>query len=141
TQTHSSIEKAVKIAGLGSENLRLIKVDENFAMRPDALAWQIEADKKAGLVPCFVCATVGTTSSTANDPLREIGRICRQHNIWLHVDSAMSGTASLCPEFRGMNDGMELADSYCFDPHKWMFTTFDCDCMFVTDRSHLIRTL
>jgi aromatic-L-amino-acid decarboxylase len=141
TQTHSSIEKAVKIAGLGSDNLRLIDVDEHFAMRPELLARQIEADKQSGLIPCFVCATAGTTSSEANDPVREIGRICREHNVWLHVDSAMSGTAALCPEFRAMNDGMELADSYCFDPHKWMFTTFDCDCFYVADRSHLVRTL
>jgi aromatic-L-amino-acid/L-tryptophan decarboxylase len=141
TQTHSSIEKAVKIAGMGSDNLRVIEVDENFAMRPDALARQIEEDKKSGLVPCFVCATVGTTSSTAIDPVREIGRICREHNLWLHVDAAMSGPAALCPEFRRIHDGMELADSYCFDPHKWMFTSFDCDCFFVADRNHLIRTL
>lgn len=141
TQTHSSIEKAMKIAGLGSDNLRLIEVDESFAMRPDAFARQIQADKKAGLVPCFVCATVGTTSSTAIDPVREIGEICREHNLWLHVDSAMSGPAALCPEFRFINDGMEFVDSYCFDPHKWMFTSFDCDCFYVADRKHLIRTL
>jgi aromatic-L-amino-acid/L-tryptophan decarboxylase len=141
TQTHSSIEKAVKIAGLGSNNLRLIEVDENFAMRPDALVRQVEADKRSGLVPCFVCATVGTTSSTAIDPVREIGQICRDHGLWLHVDSAMSGPAALCPEFRFINDGMEFVDSYCFDPHKWMFTSFDCDCFYVADRNHLIRTL
>lgn len=141
TQTHSSIEKAVKIAGLGSDNLRAIEVDKNFALRPDALARQIEADKKAGLVPCFVCATVGTTSSNAIDPVRDIGAICREHNLWLHVDSAMSGTAALCPEFRYLHDGMEFADSYCFNPHKWMLTNFDCDCFYVADRKHLIQTL
>jgi aromatic-L-amino-acid decarboxylase len=141
TQTHSSIEKAVKIAGMGSDNLRVIEVDDNFAMRPDALARQIEADKKSGLIPCFVCATVGTTSSTAIDPVREIGRICQENKLWLHVDAAMSGPAALCPEFRQIHDGVELADSYCFDPHKWMFTSFDCDCFFVADRNHLIRTL
>ncbi|MBI3477688.1 MAG: aminotransferase class V-fold PLP-dependent enzyme [Acidobacteria bacterium] len=141
TQTHSSVEKAVKIAGLGSENLRAIEVDKNFAMRPDALARQIEDDKKAGLLPCFVCATVGTTSSNAIDPVREIGAICREHNLWLHVDSAMSGTAALCPEFRFLHDGMEFADSYCFNPHKWMLTNFDCDCFYVADRKHLIQTL
>ena len=88
-----------------------------------------------------MCATVGTTSSTAIDPLPEIGRICRQHGIWLHVDAAMAGTAGLCPEFRYMFDGLELADTYCFNPHKWMFTNFDCDCFFVADRAQLIRTL
>ena len=141
TQTHSSVEKAVKIAGLGSDNLRAIEVDQNFALRPDALTRQIEADKRSGLIPCFVCATVGTTSSNAIDPVREIGAICRQHNIWLHVDSAMSGTAALCPEFRFLHDGMEFADSYCFNPHKWMLTNFDCDCFYVADRKHLIQTL
>src|SRR5208337_973712 len=100
TQTHSSVEKAIKIAGLGSDNLRQIEVDQNFAMRPAALARQIEQDIKGGLIPCFVCATVGTTSSNAIDPIRDIARICRNHNLWLHVDSAMSGTAALCPEFR-----------------------------------------
>ena len=141
TQTHSSIEKAVKIAGLGSSNLRLIEVDKDFAMRPQALARQIEADKKAGLVPCFVCATVGTTSSNALDPVPELAAICRAHHLWLHVDAAMSGTAALCPEFRFLHQGVDLADSYCFNPHKWMFTNFDCDCFWVADRSHLIRTL
>jgi len=141
TQTHSSIEKAMKVAGMGSDNLRQIEVDQNFAMRPEALARQIEMDIKAGLVPCFVCATIGTTSSCAIDPVREIGRICREHNLWLHVDSAMSGTAALCPEFRFINDGVEFADSYSFNPHKWMFTNFDCSILYIADRKHLIQTL
>jgi aromatic-L-amino-acid/L-tryptophan decarboxylase len=141
TQAHSSIEKAVQIAGIGRENLRLIEVDENFAMRPDALRRQIAKDKQNGLTPCFVCATVGTTSSNAIDPVAEIGRICRENNLWLHVDAAMSGTAALCPEFRFIHDGLEFADSYCFNPHKWMFTNFDCDCFWVADRAALIRTL
>ncbi len=141
SQAHSSIEKAVKIAGIGTANLRLIEVDENFAMRPDVLARQLEQDKRAGLVPCFVCATSGTTSSSAFDPLQQIGPICRQHNVWLHVDAAMSGTAAICPEFRWMNEGLEFADSYAFNPHKWMFTNFDCDCFWVADRKALIHTL
>jgi aromatic-L-amino-acid decarboxylase len=141
TQAHSSLEKAVKIAGLGLRNLRLIEVDERFAMRPDALAGQIEQDRRAGLTPCFVCATVGTTSSNAIDPVPEIGRICREAGLWLHVDAAMSGTAALCPEYRYLNAGMDLADSYCFNPHKWMFTNFDCDCFYVADRAALIKTL
>ncbi len=141
TQAHSSIEKAVKIAGLGRANLRLVDVDEAFAMRPAALAELIGKDRRAGLLPCFVSATVGTTSSNAVDPLREIGRICRAEGLWFHVDGAMSGTAALCPEFRHIQDGLELADSYCFNPHKWMFTNFDCDCFWVADRAALIRTL
>lgn len=140
-QAHSSIEKAVKIAGIGRENLRLIEVDENFAMRADALDSQIRKDLEAGRLPCFVSATVGTTSSNAMDPLAEIGRICRHHHIWLHVDAAMSGTAALCPEFRWIHEGLELADSYCFNPHKWMFTNFDCDCLYVADRKSLTEAL
>ena len=141
TQTHSSVEKAVKIAGLGSQNLRLIRVDDRFALRPDDLIKQIKQDRQNGLIPCFVCATVGTTSSNAMDPLPEIGQICRKEGLWLHVDGAMSGTAALCPEYRYIHEGMDLADSYCFNPHKWMFTNFDCDCFYVADREILIKTL
>jgi aromatic-L-amino-acid decarboxylase len=141
SQAHSSIEKAVQIAGIGRDNLRLIEVDENFAMRPEALAAQVAQDRGSGLLPAFVCATVGTTSSNAIDPLPAIGRLCREQNLWLHVDAAMSGTAALCPEFRFIHDGLEFADSYCFNPHKWMFTNFDCDCFYVADRVALIKTL
>ncbi|HXN21860.1 MAG TPA: pyridoxal-dependent decarboxylase [Candidatus Dormibacteraeota bacterium] len=141
SQAHSSIEKSVKIAGMGGENLRMIAVDEKFAMRPEELRRQIAADKVAGKIPSFVSATLGTTSSNAIDPIREIAGICCENNLWLHVDAAMSGTAALCPEFRSMQDGIELADSYCFNPHKWMFTNFDCDCFYVADRATLIRTL
>jgi len=140
-QAHSSIEKAVAIAGLGRRNLRLVEVDERHAMRPEALARQVRDDRAAGLTPAFACATVGTTSSNAIDPVAAIGRLCRDEGIWLHVDAAMSGTAALCPELRFIHDGLEQADSYCFNPHKWMFTNFDCDCFYVADRAALIRTL
>lgn len=141
TQAHSSLEKAVRVAGLGSSNLRLIEVDSALALRPEALAEQIAADRRAGKLPCFVMATVGTTSTNAIDPVAAIGQICRRKGLWLHVDAAMSGTAALCPEFRHLQAGVELADSYSFNPHKWMFTNFDCDCFWVADRSVLIRTL
>jgi aromatic-L-amino-acid decarboxylase len=141
TQTHSSVEKAAMIAGIGRQNLRSIGVDANYAMRPDLLARQIQEDRQAGLVPAFVCATIGTTSSNALDPLPEIGRICRQEGLWMHVDAAMAGTAALCPEFRYTHAGVEYADSYCFNPHKWMFTNFDCDCFWVADRAALIQAL
>ena len=141
TQAHSSVEKAVRIAGLGSENLRLIEVDDTFAMRPDALEQAVTQDRQAGHTPCFVCATVGTTSSTAIDPLGAIGAVCRRHGLWLHVDAALAGSAALCPEFRWIHDGLEAADSYCFNPHKWMLTNFDCDCFYVADRASLVRTL
>jgi aromatic-L-amino-acid decarboxylase len=141
TEAHSSLDKAVRIAGLGDEHLRRIAVDDNFAMNPAALSAAIQRDRAAGHVPGFVCATVGTTSSNGMDPLRDIGSICKSENVWLHVDAAMSGTAALCPEFRGIHDGLELADSYCFNPHKWMFTNFDCNCFYVTQRDALIRAL
>ncbi|MFI5117282.1 MAG: pyridoxal-dependent decarboxylase [Terriglobales bacterium] len=140
-QAHSSIEKAAMVAGIGMDNLRLIEVDERFAMRPEALARQIQQDRQSGLVPFFVSATVGTTSSNALDPLPAIGTICHENGLWFHVDAAMSGTAALCPEFRYIQDGIELADSYTFNPHKWMFTNFDCNCFYVADRKALIDTL
>lgn len=139
--THSSVEKAVKIAGIGKNNLRLIEVDEKLAMRPELLEAAINEDIANGLVPFFVCATVGTTSTNAMDPLTEIGQICRNHDLWMHIDAAMSGTAAICPEYRHLLDGVELADSFSFNPHKWMFTNFDCNCFFVADRSVLIKTL
>jgi len=141
SQAHSAVEKAVQIAGIGRQNLRMIELDEKYALRPDALARQIEQDRRAGLMPFFVLATVGTTSSNAIDPLAEIGPICRAEGLWLHVDAAMSGTAALCPEYRSIHDGVEFADSYCINPHKWMFTNFDCDCFYVADRNVLTRTL
>jgi aromatic-L-amino-acid decarboxylase len=141
THAHSSIEKAAKIAGIGSENLRLVAVDEKYAMSPAALEERIRADRASGLAPFFVTSTVGTTSSNAIDPLPAIGKICRENGLWLHVDAAMSGTAALCPELRHIQDGVEHADSYSFNPHKWMFTNFDCDCFWVKKRKDLINAL
>jgi aromatic-L-amino-acid/L-tryptophan decarboxylase len=140
-QTHSSLEKAIKIAGIGKNNLRLIGVDEKLAMRTDLLEEAIKKDLDDGLIPFFVCATVGTTSSNAMDPLTQIGNICHQYELWMHIDAAMSGTAAICPEYRHLLNGVELADSFSFNPHKWMFTNFDCNCFFVADRSVLIKTL
>lgn len=141
TQTHSSLEKAAMIAGIGTANLRLIEVDETFAMKPEPLAKQVEADRQNGLTPIFVCATAGTTSSNAMDPVGAIGEVCRKNNLWLHVDAAMSGTAMVCPEFRHLQDGVEFTDSYNFNPHKWMGANFDCSCFWVAERKALIQTL
>jgi len=141
SQAHSSMEKAVKVAGIGRKNLRIIDVDANFRMKPSALAQAIDEDKRAGRIPCFVGATVGTTSTLAIDPLPEIGSICREHNVWLHVDAAMAGTAALCEELRHIHDGLEMADSYCFNCHKWMLTNFDCTCFYVRNRKELTETL
>jgi len=140
-QAHSSIEKAVKITGIGKHNLRSITVDDEFAMRPSELRRAVEQDIRDGLTPAFVCATVGTTSSTALDPLTEIGNICSEFGIWLHVDAAMAGSAAICPEYRFIHEGLELAQSYCFNPHKFMLTNFDCSCFYVSNRDALIDSL
>ena len=141
SQSHSSIEKAFMMAGIDRRNLRLVETDETFAMRPYALARLVAEDVAGGRQPFFVAATVGTTSSNGLDPLPQIGALCREQALWMHVDGAMSGTAALCPEFRWVLDGLEYADSYCFNPHKWLFTNFDCDCFYVADRAALISAL
>jgi aromatic-L-amino-acid decarboxylase len=142
TQGHSSIEKATRIAGVGDTGLRLIEVDSaTLAMSPAALRAAIAADTAAGAVPALVVATIGTTSTTAIDPVREIGEICREAGVWLHVDAAYAGSAAVCPELRWTHEGVELADSYCFDPHKWLLTGFDCDAFWVADRAELIQAL
>ena len=141
TQTHSSLEKAMMISGLGTDNLRKIPVDENYSMRTDDLEKQIAEDKANGFVPFFVCGTVGTTSSNGIDDISTICDIANKENLWMHVDAAMSGTAAVCPEFRDMQKGVEKADSYNFNPHKWLFTNFDCSALFVKNKAGLIKTL
>lgn len=139
-QTHSSIEKAVKICGIGRKNLVKLPVKEDFSMDPSKLREAIEADKRKGYHPCCVIASLGTTGTTAIDPLRAIGEICAENDIWLHVDAAMAGTALILPEFQWMLDGREYIDSLVFNPHKWMFTGFDCSAYFVRNPEHLIKT-
>lgn len=139
-QAHSSVEKAVKIAGFGRENLVKIDVDANYAMDSNALLNAIEKDISDGKTPCCVVATIGTTGTTAIDPLKEIGEICNRFGIWLHVDAALAGTALILPEFSWMIEGKEYIDSLVFNPHKWMFTNFDCSVYFVRDAETLIKT-
>lgn len=139
-QTHSSIEKAVKICGIGRKNLIKIPVRDDFSMDPEKLKNAIVQDKTKGHIPCCVVATIGTTGTTAVDPLRAIGEISREYGIWLHVDAAMAGTALILPEFQWMLDGREYIDSFVFNPHKWMFTNFDCTAYFVKDAGTLIKT-
>ena len=140
TETHSSIEKGVKIAGFGKQNLVKIEVDEQMAMRPELLAQAIEADLQAGLHPLCIVVATGTTGTTAIDPLDAIGDIAAKHNIWLHVDAAYAGSALLLPEFQWMIKGIEKADSFVFNPHKWMLTNFDCTAYFVKDSRALVNT-
>lgn len=139
TQAHSSIEKGANVAGIG--HVRLIEVDEAYAMGPDALRAAIASDRRAGLTPVFVCGALGTTGTTAVDPLRTIGEISRAEGLWFHVDAAYAGNALICPEFRHHADGVELADSYTFNPHKWLLTNFDCSVFWVADRAPLIEAM
>ncbi|WFE47341.1 pyridoxal-dependent decarboxylase [Verrucosispora sp. WMMD1129] len=142
TEAHSSVEKAARIAGLGADGVRLIEVDPaTRAMSPVALRAAIEADRAAGVVPALVVATVGTTSTTAVDPLPAIGPICAEQGVFLHVDAAYAGAAAVCPELRFGHAGLEYADSYCFDPHKWLLTGFDCDAFWVADAGELVEAL
>ena len=138
---HSSVSKAAGVAGIGRQNLRPIRCDGQRRMEMTHLRDRIVEDLNNGLKPFFVCATVGTTSTMAIDPLEEIGAICQEFGLWLHVDAAMAGSAALCPEFRYVHAGLETADSYCFNPHKWLLTNFDCDCFFVRKRADLLRSL
>lgn len=141
SQAHSSIEKGLRIAGIGTDRTRIVDHDETFAMQPGALAAAIDADRAAGMVPFFACATRGTTSSLAMDPVPELAPICAGSGVWLHVDGAMSGIAALAPELRWVNDGLDGADSYCTNAHKWMGVNFDCTLFWTADRAALLGAL
>ncbi len=140
TETHSSIEKGMKIAGYGKENLCFIQTDSAFSMNPVALEQAINEDQAAGYQPACVVAALGSTSSMAMDPVDAIAAICKKYHIWLHVDAAFAGTAAVVPELRGFMKGTEHADSFVFNPHKWMLTNFDCTAYFVKDPGMLIQT-
>jgi aromatic-L-amino-acid/L-tryptophan decarboxylase len=142
TQTHSSVEKACRIAGLGSDALRKVDVDpETMAARPEHLRQLIERDIAAGHTPALVVATLGTTGTGAVDPVAELATVAREHGAWVHVDAAWAGVATVAPELRWLNDGLELVDSYCTNPHKWLLTNFDCDAFWVADRAALVGAL
>ena len=138
-QAHSSIEKGARVAGYG--HVRPLPVDERFAVRPDALRAAIADDRAAGLVPTCVVACVGTTGTTAVDPIRALGELTRAEGLWLHVDAAYAGAAMLLEEVRHHQDGLELADSYVWNPHKWLGTNFDCSVFHVADREPLLTAL
>jgi aromatic-L-amino-acid decarboxylase len=140
-QSHSSVEKAALLAGFGRKNIRAIGTDERFALRADLLRDEVEADVAAGRRPCAIVATVGTTATTAVDPVADIAATAREHGAWLHVDAAMAGTAMVVPECRARWKGVEAADSVVFNPHKWLGVAFDCTAYFVRDPQHLIRVM
>lgn len=134
---HSSVRKAVLLAGFGEDQIRWVDVDENFAMDPESLAEAVAADRAAGAVPAAVVATCGTTTTTGLDPLAAIGEVAAAHGLWFHVDAAMAGSALILPEMRGMADGIDGADSLVINVHKWFGVAFDCSLFFVRDPAHL----
>jgi aromatic-L-amino-acid decarboxylase len=141
-ETHSSVAKAARVAGLGSDALHVVDPSPGaFDMSPDALAEALAADVAAGRRPVMVCATVGSTGTGAVDRLREIGAVARAHGAWVHVDAAWAGVAALCPEHRSLLDGVELADSFCTDAHKWLLTAFDASLLWVRDGQALPAAL
>lgn len=140
SESHSSVMKAIRIAGIGDEALRSVPLGDDLAMDAAALKGMIADDILAGRKPAGIVATVGTTSTGAVDPIRAIGEIANTHNIHFHVDSAWAGSAMICPEFRSMIDGLELADSFVSNPHKWLMTNFDCSVYYVKDAEALKRT-
>jgi aromatic-L-amino-acid decarboxylase len=140
SEAHSSIEKAVKIAGIGQHNLVKVATDRMFRLNTKLLNKAIVADIESGFIPLCVVAALGTTGCTSVDPLSEIAAICEEFGIWLHVDAAYAGSALLLPEYRWMIEGIEKADSFVFNPHKWMFTNFDCSAYFVKDKEVLLQT-
>ena len=139
SQAHSSVERGARVAGFA--HIRRLDVDEAFALRPDALRDAIEQDLAAGLVPTIVTSAIGTTGTGAIDPVAEVADIAEEHGVWHHVDAAWAGSAMLCEERRGSQAGAERADSYTFNPHKWLFTNFDCNVLWVADRGPLIEAL
>ena len=138
-QTHSSLEKGARIAGFS--HVRSIRTDAQFALDLAALQQAITADRDAGLIPAFVAVTVGTTATTAVDPVRQTATIATREGMWCHVDAAYAGSAMICPEFRHHQDGLDLVDSYTFNPHKWMLTNFDCNLYYVADRRPLLDAM
>lgn len=139
--SHSSVAKAAMLAGFGAGNVRVIEADSAFALRADHLEAAIQADLAAGRQPCAVVASVGTTTTTALDPVQKISDITSQYGVWLHVDAAMAGSAMLLPECRWMWTGIEKADSLVVNAHKWLGAVFDTSIYYVRDQQHLIRVM
>ncbi|KAL5548518.1 hypothetical protein UlMin_003749 [Ulmus minor] len=142
-QTHSAFQKGSKIAGIDPMNCRVIKTTRStlFALSPELLRQTICSDVEAGLVPLYLCATVGTTSTTAVDPLEDLCNVTRDYDMWVHVDAAYAGSACICPEYRHFIDGVEGANSFSFNPHKWLLTNLECCCLWVKDPKALIKSL
>ncbi|CAA7391060.1 unnamed protein product [Spirodela intermedia] len=142
-QTHCALQKAAQIAGIFPVNFRAVATtrEDAFALNPAALRDVVAADVARGLVPFFVCPTIGTTSSTAVDPVKGICAVAKEYNMWVHIDAAYAGSACICPEFRHVIDGVEMADSFSFNAHKWFFNNLDCCCLWVKEPSALVKAL
>ncbi|XP_037130934.1 aromatic-L-amino-acid decarboxylase isoform X1 [Syngnathus acus] len=134
-QSHSSVERAGLIGGV---TMKKIPTDSTYAVTGELLKKIVEKDKEAGLIPFYFCATLGTTASCAFDPISQLGPICNEHNMWMHVDAAYAGSAFICPEFRPLLNGIEFADSFNLNPHKWLLVNFDCSAMWVKKRQDMI---
>jgi aromatic-L-amino-acid decarboxylase len=141
SHSHSSVQKAALLAGFGREHVRVVSHDDTYAMRADALAAAIDDDARRGLRPCAIVATTGTTTTTAVDPVGDLGTIAARHRLWLHVDAAMAGSAMILPECRWMWRGIDGADSIVVNPHKWLGAAFDCSVYYVRDSDHLVRVM
>lgn len=139
--SHSSVDKAALLAGFGRAHVRVVEHDATYAMNPEALEAAVQADRAAGLRPCAVVATTGSTSTTACDPLEAIAQVARGHGLWMHVDAAMAGSAMILPECRHLWAGVEHADSLVLNPHKWLGVAFDCSLYYVRDPQHLVRVM
>ena len=139
SQAHSSVERGARVAGF--RHVRLLEVDRDYALRADRLEAVVAEDRRLGLVPTIVTSAIGTTGTGAVDPVAEVGRIAASAGLWHHVDAAWAGSAMICEEHRRHQTGVELADSYTFNPHKWLFTNFDCNVLWVRDRRPLVDTL
>jgi aromatic-L-amino-acid/L-tryptophan decarboxylase len=139
SQAHSSVERGANIAGFA--HVRKLDVDAAFALRPEALRQAVDEDRAKGLHPAIVTSAIGTTGTGAVDPIAAVAEIAQEHGLWHHVDAAWAGSAMLCEEHRGKQAGAERADSYTFNPHKWLFTNFDCNVLWVADRAPLLASL
>jgi aromatic-L-amino-acid decarboxylase len=137
--SHSSVEKGALALGLGARNVVKVEVDDEFRMRPIALRQAIEKDKRDGMLPIACTATVGTTGVASVDPVAEIADVCTDHDVWLHVDAAYAGVAAILPEKRAILDGIDRAQSLVVNPHKWLFTPFDCSVLYVREPEILAR--